>query len=43
MLDWYRQGKLHVEIDSILPLKDAVAGIQRLMSRQAIGKVILRP
>ena len=43
LLAWHEQGRIQVQIDSVLPLAEAVRGIQRLMSREAVGKVILKP
>lgn len=43
LLQWYEQGRVHVAIDSTLPLSRAMEGISRLTNRQATGKVILKP
>ncbi len=40
---WYRDGKLKVEIDSVLPLAEAAEAHRRLEGRETIGKVLLEP
>ncbi len=43
LLQWYKEGKIHVVIDEILPLTEAVSALEKVMSRSVKGKVVLRP
>jgi NADPH2:quinone reductase len=43
LLEWRREGKVHVEVTERLPLHHAPAALQRLVSRQAKGKLVLVP
>lgn len=40
---WYRQGRLEVRIDRVLPLAEAARAHQLLEGRQTSGKVLLQP
>lgn len=41
LLGWYAAGRLRPHISETYPLADARAGLQRVMQRQAQGKVVL--
>ena len=43
LFDWYTQGKLSPHIGQTLPLAEYDQGLELLRSRQATGKVIIRP
>ncbi|MBY0509841.1 MAG: NADPH:quinone oxidoreductase family protein [Rhodospirillaceae bacterium] len=41
LLDWYQDGKLKPSVSETDPLKDAARAMQRLLARDAKGKVVL--
>jgi NADPH2:quinone reductase len=43
LLRWYQEGEVRVVVDSVLPLSNATAALQKIMGRKAIGKIVLRP
>lgn len=43
LLAWYSEGRLKPRITEIHPLEDYQLALSRVMSRQAMGKVIIRP
>lgn len=43
LLAWYSEGKLKPHVSESYPLARAVEGLGRVMSRQAQGKVVIRP
>ncbi len=43
LLQWYLDGKVKVVIDQIFPLHDTVAALNKVMNRQVVGKVIVKP
>ncbi len=43
LLDWYSAGKLHPHISETYPLDEFQTALGRVMSRQAKGKVLIRP
>ena len=43
LLQWYAQGKVRVVIDQVFPLDKVVDALHKVMNRNVIGKVILKP
>lgn len=43
LLQWYLAGKVKVHVDQLFPLADAQQALRKVLNRQAIGKVILKP
>jgi len=43
LLDWYQEGQIKVVVDEVFSLQDTVAAINKLTSRQVMGKVIVKP
>ena len=43
LFQWYLEGKVKVVVDTAFPLADAEKALQRVASRQVMGKVILKP
>ncbi|WP_428771954.1 NADPH:quinone oxidoreductase family protein [Vibrio sp.] len=43
MLDWYRAGKVKVLVDDVVPLDSTAEAIQKVMSRQVKGKLVIKP
>lgn len=43
LLEWWSSGKIRPRIDAIYSLEDGGKAIERLSSRSAIGKVVVRP
>lgn len=43
LLGWYVQGKVKVIVDQVLPLKDAKDALNKVMGREVMGKMTLKP
>jgi alcohol dehydrogenase len=43
LMQYIREGKMHVPIDKVLPLEEAREGLRLLEEREVIGKVVIRP
>lgn len=43
LFGWYAQGKVRIEIDETFTLKDTAKALNKVMSRQVSGKVVVRP
>jgi NADPH2:quinone reductase len=43
ILDWCAEGKLSSHVHAVYPLAEAAAALKAIATRQAMGKVILRP
>jgi NADPH2:quinone reductase len=43
LLTWYVQGKVKVIVDEVLPLADAKDALNKVMGREVMGKMTLRP
>jgi NADPH2:quinone reductase len=43
LMKWYLEGKVKVVVDEVFPLSDTVGAINKLMSRQVKGKVVVKP
>ncbi|GAA4487827.1 NADPH:quinone oxidoreductase family protein [Microbacterium panaciterrae] len=41
LLDWYDEGRLRPHVNEVHPLADAAAALKIVMSRRALGKIIL--
>ncbi|NIB44992.1 NADPH:quinone oxidoreductase family protein [Pseudomaricurvus alkylphenolicus] len=43
LLTWYTEGRVKVHVDEVFPLKETVNALNKVMNRQVIGKVVLKP
>ncbi|BFM16027.1 NADPH:quinone oxidoreductase family protein [Maricurvus nonylphenolicus] len=43
LLAWYTEGKVKVVVDEVFPLSETANALNKVMNRQVIGKVILKP
>jgi NADPH:quinone reductase len=43
LIGWIEEGKVHAEVQEKIPLRSAADALQRLLNRQAIGKIVLMP
>lgn len=43
LVKWYDEGKVKVVVDTAYALHDAVSGLEKVTSRQVMGKVVLLP
>ena len=43
LMGWYEAGKVKVVVDEVFPLSETASALNKVMNRQVIGKVILRP
>jgi NADPH:quinone reductase len=43
LIGWIEEGKVHAEVQEKIPLRSAADALQRLLNRQAIGKIVLKP
>jgi len=41
LFDWYAQGKLNPHVSHVLPLEQAMDGMELLRSRKSTGKVVI--
>ena len=41
LFSWYREGRVAVNVDAILPLADAGVALRKIMARQVTGKIVL--
>jgi NADPH2:quinone reductase len=43
LFTWYTEGKVKVIVDEVFPLSETANALNKVMNRQVIGKVILKP
>jgi NADPH2:quinone reductase len=43
LMQWYLEGRVKVVIDQAFPLSDTVGALNKVMSRQVRGKVVVKP
>ena len=43
LMTWYGEGKVKVIVDEVFPLSETASALNKVMNRQVIGKVILKP
>lgn len=43
LLAWYTEGKVKVVVDEVFPLSETANALNKVMNRQVIGKIILKP
>ncbi len=43
LLTWYTEGKVKVHVDEVFPLSETASALNKVMNRQVIGKVVLKP
>ena len=42
LIDWYQDGALKPHVSHVLPLEQVTEGLQLLLSRQSMGRVVLQ-